>query len=1158
MSARSWTNAQQAAIEDRGGAVVVSAAAGSGKTSVLVERALRLICDEGAPADSLLIMTFTNAAAAELRGRLSFGIQQRLHTRPGDAFLRRQRLLIQRAPIGTVDSYCLRLVKENFTLLQLPPDIETGTRAQLLELEEAALAQTLEEMCADEDFTAFSGMYGQARSDKEAGKILLSMYRWLQSEPDPRQRLQALVRDYESEAPLCRTAWGRLLLQEAGEGAAYAASLTEKALGIVRGQDALLPYENALLSIKRQLETLRGQLHRDDWDAARETVQGFVFERFGVVRGYDGADAAWVKQLRDEVKKQLKKLEGLLPCTAEEYEEDRHRALPMVRAVTTACRIFMDKLWTAKLEAKTLDFSDFEHLALRLLQEEAGGKTPLAQELAARYTAVMVDEYQDTNPLQEQLYRQLAAPHGENLFYVGDVKQSIYRFRQARPELFIQKINEALAAEKAHPRLVRLEENFRSLPGVTGSVNDLFYRLMSRELGDVDYTAEEALKTGIPDRAGGETTVALIPQDAEGGDAAWVAGLAEKLVREGYSVRGEEGLRPVKYDDICVLLRSVKGKTQQYLDAFEKRGVPLYAGGEENFLTAPETQPLLAALRVIDNPALDVPLAAALLSPMFDFTPDDLTRIRLASPGGSLYEALLAGKGGKETRFLELLSRLRLLAVQRPVRALCGLLLQETGYDAVTGAMPGGAARRENLRAFLRFAARYQGKDGLPGFLRMTDNALQAGTDTGAAALAPSGMVRLTSIHRSKGLEFPVCIVADMGKRFNLQDANAPVLLHHELGLGLNLRGEGGLYHTAAHTAVARRLTAEQKSEEMRIFYVALTRAKDALFLSIPAKEPQRLLEKLCLAVEGAGIGHYQLRSMNSMGEWTLCALLTHPDGARLWPAGAPRLLPAEGRLHLWKEEEPALSPQTKTQAAAPDETLLNRLRASFAQAAQRPPLQELPLKMSVSQLSHKDFQPVLRRPSFLYKSGLSATERGSAAHLFLQVADLAAAKRDLESEIERLKRMEYLDGTCAAQLERGKLQRFLESPLCARMLGAEKLLREYDFITTLPAALYSGENGMRDGRGLYVQGIADCILINGSEAELVDYKTDRGKTPAQLKESYTTQLRLYRRAVEKRLAVRVTKGIIYSFELEREIVVFEDDITALETQAQDGKPSGG
>lgn len=1146
MSSRSWTPAQQAAISDRGGAVVVSAAAGSGKTSVLVERALRLICEEGAAADSLLIMTFTNAAAAELRGRLSLGIAQRLRDRPGDAALRRQRLLIQRAPIGTVDSYCIRLVKENFTLLGLPPETEAATRAQLLELEEAAMAETLEEMCADADFAAFSSMYGQARSDREAGRILLSLYRWLQSEPDPEARLKALVADYENEAPLDKTAWGRLLLEEAGEGTAYALRLAENALETVRGEEALSPYEGAMCSTIAQLEALRERLCQNDWDGGRTTVQGFVFERFGAVRGYDGPDAAKVKQLRDEIKKQLKKLEGLLPCTQGEYEEDRQRALPMVRAVARACRTFMEKLRQKKLEAKTLDFSDFEHLALRLLQGENGEKTPLAQELAARYTAVMVDEYQDTNPLQERLYRQLAAPGGENLFYVGDVKQSIYRFRQARPELFIKKIEEAENAEGGHPRLVRLEENFRSLPGVIGGVNDIFYRLMSRELGDVDYTKEEALKTGLPVKEGGETALALIRQE-DGGDADFTAAFVEKLVREGYPVRGEEGVRPVRYGDVCILLRSVKGKAQQYLDAFEKRGIPLYVGGEENFLTAPETQPLLAALRVIDNPALDVPLAAALLSPMFDFTPDDLTRLRLDAPGGSLYEALLAGKEEKEKLFLELLARLRILAAQRPVRALCDLLLRETGYDAVTGAMPGGAARRENLRAFLHFASRYQGKEGLSGFLRMADNALQSGTETGASALPPAGMARLTSVHRSKGLEFPVCILADMGKRFNLQDTTAPVLFHHELGLGMNLRGEGGLYHTAAHTAVARRLAAEQKSEEMRIFYVALTRARDALFLTLPAKDPEKLTEKLCLALGGAGLDPYLLGNMNSMGEWALSALLTHPSGEKLWPGGGPKPLPAQGALGLMEADAAPQEAAQKQEEAAPDKELVETLRASFSEAEKRPQRRELPLKMSVSQLSHKEFQPVLRRPSFLYKSGLSATERGSAAHLFLQVADLAAAQNDLEEEIARLTRLEYLDKASASQLERRKLRRFLESPLCGRMMRAEKLLREYDFITTLPAALYSGESGAEDARDLYVQGIADCVLINGEEAELVDYKTDRGKTPDELRKAYALQLRLYRRAVEKRLSVRVTRGVIYSFELEREIVVFEDDIAALD-----------
>lgn len=1137
MSERKWTDAQKTAITDRSGAVVVSAAAGSGKTSVLVERALRMICDEGVPADSLLIMTFTNAAAAELRGRLAKGIAERIRQNPKNTGLRRQRLLIQRAPIGTVDSYCKHLVQENFTLLGLPPEIETITEAELAELEEAALAQTLEEAYQNPDFAAFSSMYGRARSDRETGNVILGLYRWLQSEPDPSRKLEELTTLYETAQPLEDTAVGKLLLQEVIDGIRLAQGLVGRARELVQRDQALAAYDTALQVGEQLARQLMESAAVADWDELKHKLDTLVFPTLKGVRNYEGDLQETVKKAWSEAKDVLKGLGGLMPCTQAEYAEDCGRALPLVRAITHACRRFTEILWEKKLEEKTLYFSDFEHLALQLLKEKTGEKTPLAQELSQRYTAVMVDEYQDTNPLQESLYRQLAREKGENLFYVGDVKQSIYRFRMARPELFIEKIREAQGEKEPHPLLVRLDENFRSLDGVIDGVNDTFSKLMTEKLGDVAYTQKEALRRGSEEQTGGSTMLALTEKDESGTDAAWVATLVQKLVREQYSVRDGDGRRPVRYDDICILLRSMKGKSKAYQEAFKKRGIPLYVGGQGDFLSATEVQPLLAALKVIDNPAVDIPMAAALLSPMFGFTPDDLTDLRCLQPQGSIYSALLKSEEEKAKSFLALLSRMRVLAVQRTVRELCDILLRETNYDAVLGAMQGGTARRENLRGFLRFASGYTGKEGLSGFLRMADHAVEIGVKGAGAAQAPAGMVRMMSVHGSKGLEFPVCILADLAKPFNLMDTKSPVLFHHELGIGLKLRDVGGLYVTAPYKAVGKKLEQESKSEEMRVLYVAMTRAKDALFLSLGAKDAAGMANKMQFWLAASPLNDGLLRRMNSQGEWVLASWLSGEDR----DASVEEILQVpqnQGGCKLLRleTESPQQAEQEGVQA---DQKLLAALKKSFQREENISKPEESQLKVSVSQLAHKEFQHVLRRPSFLYEKKLSATERGTATHLFMQVADFGKAKTNLEEEIRRLVTMEYLEAAVADQLDRESLQSFFGSALCERMCGA-KLLREYDFITKVPSLVYA--DGDSKGEELYVQGIADCVLLLDGKAELVDYKTDRGKTAEELREMYQKQLEIYRYALEKKLGVPITKGVLYSFDRNEEIVVFDEN----------------
>ncbi len=1151
-----WTPNQQAAIEDSGGMLLVSAAAGSGKTAVLTERAVRLVTDGARPvdADRLLIVTFTRAAAEELRGRIAARLAEKLAADPGSAFLRRQRILLGRAPICTVDAFCMQLLKTWFAKLDLPPDFTLADDALARALREAALAQTMEEFAADEDFRAFAALYGRARTDAAAASAVLRLYEFSRTLPHPQRVRRDVCADWETGEPLARTKWGRALLAAGEQCAEGALRLVRSARAAVASDASIAAYDRALAEDESECEAMLADIRAGRWDDAAVRAAEYKPSRLAAVRGAGDAGQL-VKDLRAAVKKEMAKLsDEIFVCTEAQFDGDRARVAPMLRALARAAGRFEELFFAAKLREKALEYSDFEHLALRLLCTETDEKTPEARQISAQFDAVLVDEYQDTNAIQALLYRCLARDDGSNLFFVGDVKQSIYRFRLASPEIFVRQRDACApyAPGGPHPAAVTLGENFRSAKNVIDAVNDVFACLMTREVGDVDYGDAEALHEGAPSGYdGGPMEVKVVEAgdgDALEADAACVARTIRSMVESGFAVREKSGgTRPCGYGDFCVLLRT-RGGFAAYEAALAALDVPACADTGEDYLHSPEVSALISLLRAVDNPAQDVHMAAVMLSPAGGFEPDDLVRLRAAAPDATLYAALLRADGEKERALYRLLGDLRALAQTLDPAGLCAEIFTRTHCYAAAGAMENGAARRENLRRFAALASSSPsgGAAGLSAFLRYVDAALESSAPgSSAPARAPEGRVSIMTIHRSKGLEFPVVILADTTHKFNLRDAAQNVLFHPRLGAGLTLRGPGGLFATAPHRALKLALTAEAVSEEMRVLYVALTRARDKLVVTAALRDAEKTLASLESAMSGlGGAVPYFAAQRRSLGEWLLAAALLHPDGGalrRAANAAALPLLPAQGRLRagiVRPDAVQAAEERPFKREAAPDAALTDALCAGFSRADPAAALSQLPVKVSVSSLAHAEDSPVLARPAFLYKEGLTAAERGTAQHAFLQFADFGAAARDAGAELERLVREGYLDGALAEKLPRERIEAFFASDLAARMRAAERLLREYDFITAVPARFVRDMPEGLENTPVLVQGIADAVLVNGNTAEIADYKTDRGKTPAGFVRAYQKQLLLYRAAVEKRLGVRVVKCTIYSFELGREIDV--------------------
>ena len=1162
MATIKFTPQQSRAIDHTGSALLVSAAAGSGKTAVLVERAVRILCREENPvdADRLLIVTFTRAAAASLRAKLAQRLSAELAKRPGSGHLRRQRMLLQRTPICTIDSYCLQLLKTHFSALDIPADFTTADGPQLAQLRRQALADALENAYSDPDFCAFADLYGTGRSDAMASRVVEQLHDFLSSMPRPEKVLEAFCAQWEEDAPLDDTRWGQTLRTEARRAALCARELAAQNLEDLENDPALdEAYRPALESDEAAVDALLDAIDSQPWDAMCEASRSLSYARLKAVRGHSSEAMTRIKDRRDLLKDTLKRLqETVFLCSEEEFLQDRRTAAPLVRALARAEREFNQLFYQAKLEEKMLEFSDVEQLALQLLQNENGTPTPLAAQLSEQFEQVMVDEYQDTNALQDTLYHCLARPDGSNLFFVGDLKQSIYRFRQADPTIFQQKLDRFVEYGQPGPQKLFLDANFRSAPGVIGGVNALFTPLMSRKLGGVDYGPGERLVPGLGGLENyggyaGDCEFRLVQSERPAGDAEYIARRIRQLMdpASGFTVRGETGPRPPRYEDFCILLRS-RGAFGDYAAQLEAEGIPVYVDRAENLLDAPEIRPVASLLRVLDNPAQDVHLAAVMLSGMGGFTPDDLVNLRLGRKNGSFYGAVMASEDEKVKAFGQWLHTLRQLSQTMPVDRLMEEIFARTGCLAAAGAMPDGSARRENLRQFAAFASGCGGH-GLAGVVRAMDAALAGdGVPGPEQGQSRPGCVTIMTVHRSKGLEFPVVCAADLGREFNKDDLRAAAVFHPQLGIGLTLRaGQGGTYVTAPYRAVQSALAQEGLSEEMRVLYVAFTRARDKLVMTMATKNALKLAQKLALRIFSGAPEPYLLEHCASRGEWVMQAAMAHPGAQRFCrqlevevmpqPPVSERELADRFTVSLEADEftEPAPACPVRLPEGEPDETLLEAVRSRFAWQYPAAALTQVPAKVSVTALTHEAQDPILERPGFLYKEGLTAAEKGTALHAFLQHADLAAAAADPEGEAKRQVEAKLLDEALYDKMDFAKLRQFFAGSLFARMQSAQRILREYEFITAQPAARAAVDKAADYGAAqVLVQGVADVILEFEDHLELVDYKTDRHKTPEQFLAAYRPQLLLYAAAIRRRFAKPLTKMTLYSFSLGREINV--------------------
>ena len=1170
-----FTPEQQLAIDRRGSSLLVSAAAGSGKTRVLTSRLLSYVTAPVNPVDvdRFLVITYTKAAAAELRDRIMGMLSEKASENPADSRLRRQQNLCCRASIGTIHSFCTQILREYSQQLGLSPAFAVMEDDRASRMKLSVVSRLLDrhyEHCGDEpEFLLLADTVGAGANDAPLQDTLLKLHDKLRSHPYPEdwaaEQKAALNADGITDAG--ETAWGEELMRSAKYTVDYWIAAMEDAIAEMRGADdggkIWKNYGTRFEPAAAQLRDLSRALGEENWDRAREFVN-VEFPRLAGLRGYPDPELqVRTKSVWDGAKDARKDLAAAFAQDSAAFLKDLRAAAPAMCALLDLALEF-DRDYTAEKQRRSLlDFSDLEHYAARLLVDKAtGAPTWVAAELSQRYHEIMVDEYQDVNEVQELIFRAVSRQE-KNLFLVGDVKQSIYRFRLAEPRLFLEKYRDFIPAESAQPgdsMRILLQKNFRSRKPILDAANLVMRSIMSEELGELDYDEDAALKYGAVDAYDPaldvpaefhiiDTAAEDTDGDSDDGDdasagdaeleARFIADKILSMMREGTPVTVKDGTRPCNWGDFVLLMLSPKAKGKVFHRVLEEAGIPVESRQGGGFYSSLEVSATVDLLAVIDNPHADVPLISALRSPAFGFTADELTAIRTADPNSDFYTALCrAAETGNErcAAFLRKLNGWRALAPEVGLDTLIWQICSDAGLFAICSAMRDGTRRRQNLMRLFELAHNFDenGYRGLFRFVQWLRRMAEAGTEPDCGSAGPA--VRILTIHKSKGLEFPFVFLCDLGHRFNTDDLKKRVLIHAKLGLGPRVidAARGIHYPTMAFQAVKHRLTTEMLSEEMRVLYVAMTRAKERLYMSCAWKTPRKKLDAF-LPLLRDPLPPETLRSNANFAKWIAMSAL-------LDPATLPIVIHGPGEFAEGHTTDRAEPPAATADAAETLSLLRERLDYAYSWAGSV----DLPSKLTATELKRlmepeedafsaapvPDAEFSFRRPDpAAPRKKLSAAQRGTATHAFLEYVDFAKAGSadGLKEEARRMEASGLLKPEEIAAIDFASLERFFASGLGQRLRAAKAPRREFRFLLLedaehyFPAAAGSGDE-------LMMQGVVDCCFEEDGGITVLDYKTDR-VTAEQVPDRaalYRPQLQTYAKALERIFGLPVRHGILW------------------------------
>lgn len=1248
------TPAQGKAIYTSGGGITVSAAAGSGKTWVLVQRVIRLLTGENAvPADRLLILTFTNLAAGEMRSRISKAIDELIEQEPENDFYRRQQLLLASADICTIDSFCSKVVRDNFFRLGVSRDYRIGTTSELYELRRKIMSGLIEkyylppeegsedaEVQAErkKSFDTLSMLMTAEKLDSDLENELLELYNKYTSHAFPEQWMEDCVAAYEPS----------LMLEDSKAGQFIIRQLRSWSKVLRNYYDQAMTHYDAIHETQQEKKKKAKDGKKNSYDNTIEMLEGYGAFLVELEKALSEEKTAldnilqWISQFqkitirygasKDKELITAVKLSGKFAAVVTEklgpyaefnntiFHQNNEQLYPVMKCLSHLLKEFDESFFAAKKERGILDFHDLEGLVLKLLYQydETSGtyqRSDFAKEMAEKYHEIMIDEYQDTNDIQENIFRALSR-NDENLFVVGDIKQSIYRFREAKPLLFKERCQRGILfredqAEAAFPALIVLDRNFRSRKGIIDSVNYIFRLLMSEQSGEIEYDDTQSLSVGAdypePDKATTELHIieykkadADADEDQESDEedadrirteAAYCADLIRSMIDHGEEVYDNKAdqKRPAIYSDFCIMIRTAKNKANVYADELEKVGVPSYADAEFDLLDRYEVKAAISYLNILSNPLSDIDMTASLMCPVFGFTPDDLAVMK-GIDEKYYYNRLLYFQtetarnqyptlSQKAERFISLMQSLRQLAVTAPTDRVLQEFFERTGYSSVMNAMPGGEFRVQNLRRLMNFVSEYEQSTsgGLTGFVRRVRYLQENGNGIKVSDSAPLNAVRIMTIHHSKGLEFPVCILAATNSKGG--GDRQRVRCHSELGIGLRTVDTEKLlrFDTVQFMAAKQAASLDEKREELRVLYVALTRPKEKLIVLSTVKvsekkksdeDPvadqtefgcQKYLNKIASMTEYdevkkqiSGEAVLECKTLSDM--IVMCALLNGDLKELRAAAGVVDSLKDKTSKNVYL---PALSCGTKwkfvrvtdvntvkekvlpEENEASDETLLSELHQRFS-TFKNDITTRIPTKVTASTLAHnkagKDIIAV-SKPKF---DSISSTEKGTAAHAFLQHADFENLYEEIsstdsfEKEKERILHEKRMSEEEMEMLDSKDIKAFVRSELFEKIRHAAAVYREYQFTVRIPAELAFQNSEEFVGEDLsqaetVLQGAVDCIIEEEDGLIIVDYKTDKNTTPEKLISAHGSQLLLYKEAAQKIFEKPIKACVIYS-----------------------------
>lgn len=1246
MSQGKWTTEQYSAITADTSNLLIAAAAGAGKTAVLVERITRKVTAAESPIDidKLLVVTFTKAAASQMRERVGKAINKLLEEQPESKSLQRQLTLLGKSSITTIHSFCLEVIQSNFHSVDLDPGfrIADETEGLLLKLEalDELFEQRYEDENYDESFFRLLNSFSGSKDDKALQDIVLGVYNFIQSHPWPMEWMMSSAQGLNLEkcTDFGTTKYAKILKDTMRiDLSSFLLQITE-AINIISIAEGLMPYHEAFTQDLSNLQLLLKHCREEStWDDLYNAFQSIEFIKLGRCgKEVDKVSQEVVKDIRDHIKKKLKTLiDTVVYADSEGITAELSYLYPMFDCMHRIVRDF-EEVYKAKKKKKSLiDFNDLEHYCLKILTAKAEDGCIVPSEAALTYRnkfeEIYIDEYQDSNEVQEVILKMISkGPISQpNTFMVGDVKQSIYRFRQAKPELFKHKYDTYFLEEGSPERKIILNKNFRSRREILDATNFVFRLLMNETVGELDYNDNEALNLGANYQevleqemeAGGaievniidmgstteapafeeeneEDEAAPLPEDQEDMDtvrceAVAVADKIKSLLdfnrEKPFMVYDEveQGYRPLRYSDIIILMRSTKNWVDVFVEELTKRDIPVYADTGSGYLKTTEISTMTALLQIIDNPIQDIPLLAVLRSSIGGFTSEELIDIRVTDKEAYMFEAMqkLAGMEEEASErcrmFLDKLELWRSKAMQLSTAELIWYLYNETGYFSYASAMPGGLQRQANLKLLFEKARQFEETSlkGLFNFVNFIDKLRSSSGDMGGAKILGenANVVRIMSIHKSKGLEFPVVILAGTGKGFNLMDMNKSILLHQELGFGPDFVDyeKRISYPTAAKQALRYKIKLESLSEEMRILYVAFTRAKEKLIvfgtvnnLNSAAARWKCKLENEEDGTNNLKLASYDILRCKNYLDWICSALYLHSEGSIL-----RTIKDDDGGCHAKLKDETSkwnvrlISKQeilNASQQAAKEEFINEFSFMEEEQSKQYSPhkdeiirrlqweypyklMNALPVKITVSELKRRFdsnlseenpniYLPTLvQRPRFLEESkAMNAAEKGTIMHFVMQHLDIKAAntKEKIELQLKLMVHNELLTEEQAKVIDPDKILSLINSSLGKRMIAAD-VHREVPFNMEISCTeIYKDLDADKYGQHMVMlQGIIDCYFEEADGLILIDYKTDYVKNNTDLiKERYKVQIDYYTKALESITGKKVVEKYIYLF----------------------------